>query len=57
MSKEKITISLSLPIRVKQMLQEIADKNYATKTKVVVDMIIKEYNYWFNKKEEDKVNE
>ncbi len=57
MSKEKITISLSLPIRVKQMLQEIANKNYATKTKVVVDMIIKEYNYWFNKREEDKVNE
>ena len=57
MPKEKITISLSLPVRVKEMLQEIADKNYATKTKVVVDMIIKEYNCWFNKNKEDKVNE
>ena len=56
MSKEKITISLSLPIRVKEMLQEIADKNYATKTKIVVDMIRKEYSFWFNKKEEEKVN-
>jgi predicted DNA-binding protein len=57
MSKDKITISFSLPVRVKEMLQELAELTYSTKTKVIIDMIRKDYDYWINNKKEEKVNE
>ena len=56
MSKDKITISFSLPVRVKEMLQELAELTYSTKTKVVIDMIRKDYDYWINNKKEEKEN-
>ena len=56
MSKDKITISFSLPIRVKEMLQELAELTYSTKTKAVIDMIRKDYDYWINNKKEEKEN-
>jgi len=56
MSKDKITISFSLPVRVKEMLQELAELTYSTKTKVVIDMIRKDYDYWINNKKEEKDN-
>ena len=56
MSKDKITISFSIPTKVKEMLEELASKTYSTNTKYIVDMIRKDYAYWFdkNKKEENE---
>jgi len=56
MSKEKSIITISVPTEVKHMLEELADKTFSSNTKCVVDLIRKEYNYWFNKKKEEKVN-
>jgi len=50
MSKNKIMVAFSLPVEVNEMLQELANITFSTKTKVVVDMIRKDYNYWFDKK-------
>jgi len=55
MSKEKTIITFSIPTEVKKMLEELADATYSSNTKLFVDVIRKEYNYWFNKKEEEKV--
>ena len=54
----KITVSFSIPVKVKEMLETLAEKNYSTNTKYIVDMIRKDYAYWFEKKErEEKDNE
>ena len=53
MCKEKVTISFSIPKKIKEMLEELAKATYSTNTKCIVDLIRKEYNYWFNKKEEE----
>ena len=57
MHKDKSIITISVPTEVKHMLEDLADKTFSTNTKCIVDLIRKEYNYWFNKKEEVKVNE
>ena len=57
MSKDKITISFSIPTKVKEMLEELAKLTFSSNTKLFVDVIRKEYNYWFNKKEEENKNE
>ena len=56
MSKEKSIITISVPTEVKHMLEELAKMTYSSNTKYIVDMIRKDYNYWFNKKKEEKVN-
>ena len=56
MSKEKSIITISVPTEVKHMLEELAKMTYSSNTKYIVDLIRKEYNYWFNKKKEEKVN-
>jgi len=53
MSKDKVTISFSIPVRVKEMLEELAGKSYSTNTKYFVDMIRKDYAYWFDKKDKE----
>ena len=50
----KIIVSFSIPIEVKDMLKVLADRNYSTNTKYIVDMIRKDYAYWFKNKEEIK---
>ena len=57
MSKDKITISFSIPTRVKEMLEELAKLTYSSNTKCIVDMIRKDYAFWFNKKEEENNND
>ena len=57
MSKEKSIITISVPTEVKRMLEELANKTFSTNTKCIVDMIRKDFAFWFNKKEEEKVNE
>ena len=57
MSKEKTIITFSIPVEVKKMLEDLAEATYSTNTKCIVDMIRKDYAFWFNKKEEEKVNE
>ena len=61
MSKNKVIISLSIPIRVKEMLEELAKRSYSTNTKYIVDMIRKDYAYWFENKDlpsmKDKLKE
>ena len=55
-NRNKINISFSVPTEVKDMLEELAKMTYSSNTKYIVDMIRKDYNYWFNKKKEEKVN-
>lgn len=57
MSKDKVIVTFSIPVRVKEMLEELAKITYSTNTKCIVDMIRKDYAFWFNKKEEEKVND
>ena len=56
MSKEKSIITISVPTEVKHMLEELAKATFSSNTKVIVDLIRKDHTYWFNKKEEEKVN-
>lgn len=58
MSK-KVVVTFSIPIKVKEMLEELAKITYSSNTKVIVDLIRKENSYWFDKKEskEEKNNE
>ena len=57
MSK-KVIVSFSIPTEVKEMLEELAKATYSSNTKCIVDMIRKDYKYWFDKnKEEEKVND
>ena len=53
MSK-KVIVSFSIPTEVKEMLEKLAEITYSSNTKVIVDMIRKDYKYWFDKKEEIK---
>lgn len=53
MSKEKIIVTFSIPTEVKKMLEELADATYSSNTKVIVDMIRKDFAFWHNKKEEE----
>jgi len=55
MSKQKVIVTFSIPVRVKEMLEKLAKATYSSNTKVIVDMIRKDYAFWFDKKE--KVNE
>lgn len=54
MSKEKVTISFSIPIQVKEMMEKLAKKSYSTNTKYIVDLIRKDYRYWNDEKKEEK---
>ena len=56
MAKEKSIITISVPTEVKHMLEDLANKTFSSNTKYIVDMIRKDHAYWFNKKEEEKVN-
>ena len=56
MHKDKSIITISVPTEVKHMLEELAKATYSTNTKCIVDMIRKDFAFWFNKKEEEKVN-
>ena len=56
MSKEKTIITFSIPTEVKKMLEDLAEATYSTNTKCIVDMIRKDYAFWFNKKEEENKN-
>lgn len=49
----KIIVSFSIPIEVKEMLEKLAKATYSSNTKYIVDMIRKDYKYWFDKKEEE----
>ena len=51
MSK-KIIVSFSIPIEVKDMLKVLAERNYSSNTKYIVDLIRKDFKYWFDKNEE-----
>ena len=51
-SKVKVIISFSIPTKVKEMLEALAKITYSTNTKVIVDLIRKDYDYWFEKKKE-----
>ena len=53
MSKEKVIVTFSIPTEVKKMLEELADATYSSNTKVIVDMIRKDFAFWHNKKEEE----
>ena len=57
MNKEKVTISFSIPAKVKEMLEALASKTYSTNTKYIVDVIRKDYAYWFDKKKEENKND
>ena len=56
MHKDKSIITISVPTEVKHMLEELANKTFSSNSKCIVDLIRKEYNYWFNKKEEENKN-
>jgi len=55
MSK-KVVVTFSIPIRVKEMLEELAKMTYSSNTKTIVDIIRKDYEFWFNKKEKEVEN-
>lgn len=52
----KVIVSFSIPIEVKDMLKVLAERNYSSNTKYVVDLIRKEHSYWFDKKEKEEKN-
>ena len=56
MHKDKSIITISVPTEVKRMLEDLADKTFSSNTKVIVDMIRKDFAFWFNKKEEEVKN-
>ena len=56
MSKNKIIVSFSIPIEVKDMLKVLAERNYSSNTKYIVDLIRKDYKYWFDKNKEEEKN-
>jgi len=53
---DKTIVSFSFPKKVKEMLNKLAERTYSTKTKYVVDMIRKDYKYWFDKEKEENNN-
>ena len=56
MHKDKSIITISVPTEVKHMLEDLAKATYSTNTKCIVDMIRKDFAFWFNKKEEEVKN-
>jgi len=46
MITKKKAISLSIPIRVYEMLEELTKMTFSTKTKIIVDGIRKEYQMY-----------
>ena len=56
MHKDKSIITISVPTEVKRMLEDLAKATYSTNTKCIVDMIRKDFAFWFNKKEEENKN-
>lgn len=56
MSKDKIIISFSIPVDIKEKLVKLAEREYSTNTKWFVDKVRTEYAYWFDSKEV-KINE
>ena len=56
MHKDKSIITISVPTEVKRMLEDLAKATYSTNTKCIVDMIRKDFAFWFNKKEEEVKN-
>jgi len=56
MSKSKVIVTFSIPVKVKEMLEALAKITYSTNTKVIVDLIRKDYAYWFEKKKEENDN-
>ena len=50
---DKTIVSFSFPKKVKEMLNKLAERTYSTKTKYVVDLIRKDYKYWFDKDKEE----
>ena len=53
---KKTIVSFSIPTEVKEMLDKLAVANYSSNTKYIVDMIRKDYKYWFDKKESKEEN-
>ena len=56
MSKDKVIVTFSIPVKVKEMLDELAKITFSTNTKYIVDMVRKDYAYWFEKKKEENNN-
>lgn len=44
--QKRRTISLSIPIRIYDMLNELAQLTYSTKTKIIVDAVIREHRIY-----------
>jgi len=57
MSKDKIVVTFSIPVKVKEMLEELAKLTFSSNTKCIVDLIRKDHAYWFDKKKEVKNND
>ena len=57
MPKNKIIVSFSIPIEVKDMLKVLAERNYSSNTKYIVDLIRRDYKYWFENKKLESVKE
>ena len=57
MSKQKVIISFSIPVKVKEMLEALANRSYSTNTKTIVDMIRKDYDFWFENKKTKEEND
>ena len=53
---DKVIVSFSIPVQVKEMLEELAKATYSSNTKCIVDMIRKDYKYWFDKKDKEENN-
>jgi len=53
MSKKAI-VSFSIPVEVKEMLDKLANASYSSNTKYIVDMIRKDYSYWYDKNEKEE---
>ncbi len=52
MSK-KVVVTFSIPTQVKEMLEELANRSYSSNTKVIVDMIRKDFAFLFGEKKEE----
>ena len=50
MTKDKSIITISVPTEVKHMLVKLAELTFSSNTKVIVDLIRKDYTYRINNK-------
>ncbi len=53
----KITVSFSIPVRVKLMMEKGAVRTFSTNTKYIVDLIRKDYGFWFENKDLPSIKE